>query len=75
MKKYFFSEILLIYHDLNISKQHQKQTGELMMENKFHKEKTKHFETRCAELLEDNKKLAQQIDDLSNIKNKGEFGK
>jgi len=59
----------------NISKQHQKQTGELMMENKFHKEKTKHFETRCAELLEDNKKLAQQIDDLTNIKNKGEFGK
>ena len=59
----------------NISKQHQKQVGELMVENKFHKEKTKHFETRCAELLEDNKKLAQQIDDLTNIKNKGEFGK
>ena len=59
----------------NISKQHQKQTGELMVENKFHKEKTKHFEKRCAELLEDNKKLAQQIDDLTNIKNKGEFGK
>ncbi len=59
----------------NISKQHQKQTGELMVENKFYKEKTKHFENRCAELLEDNKKLAQQIDDLTNIKNKGEFGK
>ncbi len=59
----------------NISKQHQKQTGELMVENKFYKEKTKHFEKRCAELLEDNKKLAQQIDDLTNIKNKGEFGK
>ena len=59
----------------NISKQHQKQVGELMVENKFHKEKTKHFENRCAELLEDNKKLAQQIDDLTNIKNKGEFGK
>ena len=59
----------------NISKQHQKQVGELMVENKFHKEKTKHFETRCAELLEDNKKLAQQIDDLTNIRNKGEFGK
>jgi len=59
----------------HISKQHQKQTGELMVENKFYKEKTKHFEKRCAELLEDNKKLAQQIDDLTNIKNKGEFGK
>ena len=59
----------------NISKQHQKQVGELMVENKFHKEKTKHFEKRCEELLEDNKKLAQQIDDLTNVKNKGEFGK
>ena len=59
----------------NISKKHQEQTGELMVENKFYKEKTKHFEKRCAELLEDNKKLAQQIDDLTNIKNKGEFGK
>ena len=46
-----------------------------MVENKFHKEKTKHFENRCTELLADNKKLAQQIDDLTNIKNKGEFGK
>jgi len=59
----------------HISKKHQEQTGELMVENKFYKEKTKHFETRCEELLEDNKKLAQQIDDLTNIKNKGEFGK
>ena len=59
----------------SISKKHQQQVGKLMVENKFHKEKTKHFETRCAELLEDNKKLAQQIDDLTNIKNKGEFGK
>ena len=59
----------------NISKQHQKQVGELMVENKFHKEKTKHFEKRCEELLVDNKKLAQQINDLTNIKNKGEFGK
>ena len=58
-----------------ISKQHQKQVGELMVENKFHKEKTKHFEKRCEELLEDNKKLSQQIEDLTNIKNKGEFGK
>ena len=46
-----------------------------MVENKFHKEKTKHFENRCAELLEDNKKMAQQVDDLTNIRNKGEFGK
>ena len=59
----------------SISKKHQQQVGELMVENKFHKEKTKHFENRCAELLEDNKKLAQQIDDLTNIRNKGEFGK
>ena len=59
----------------NISKQHQKQVGELLVENKFHKEKTKHFEKRCEELLVDNKKLAQQINDLTNIKNKGEFGK
>ena len=58
-----------------ISKQHQKQVGELMVENKFHEEKTKHFEKRCEELLEDNKKLSQQIEDLTNIKNKGEFGK
>ena len=58
-----------------ISKQHQKQVGELMVENKFHKEKTKHFEKRCEELLEDNKKLSHQIEDLTNIKNKGEFGK
>ena len=59
----------------SISKKHQQQVGELMVENKFHKEKTKHFENRCTELLEDNKKLAQQIDDLTNIRNKGEFGK
>ena len=58
-----------------ISKAHQQQVGELMVENKFHKEKTKHFENRCAELLEDNKKMAQQVDDLTNIRNKGEFGK
>ena len=58
-----------------ISKAHQQQVGELMVENKFHKEKTKHFEKRCEELLVDNKKLAQQINDLTNIKNKGEFGK
>ena len=58
-----------------ISKQHQKQVGELMVENKFYEEKTKHFEKRCEELLEDNKKLSQQIEDLTNIKNKGEFGK
>ena len=59
----------------NISKQHQKQTGELMVENKFYKEKTKHFENKCEELLEDNKKLAKQIEDYNNIKNKGEFGR
>ena len=58
-----------------ISKAHQQQVGELMVENKFHKEKTKHFENRCAELLEDNKKMAQQVDDLTNIRNKGQFGK
>ena len=58
-----------------ISKAHQQQVGELMGEHKFHKEKTKHFENRCAELLEDNKKMAQQVDDLTNIRNKGEFGK
>ena len=58
-----------------ISKAHQQQVGELMVENKFHKEKTKHFEKRCEELLEDNKKMAQQVDDLNNIRNKGEFGK
>ena len=59
----------------SISKKHQQQVGELMVENKFHKEKTKHFENRCTELLADNKKLAQQVDDLTNIRNKGEFGK
>ena len=58
-----------------ISKAPQQQVGELIVENKFHKEKTKHFEKRCEELLEDNKKLSQQIEDLTNIKNKGEFGK
>ena len=58
-----------------ISKADQQLVGELMVENKFHKEKTKHFEKRCEELLVDNKKLAQQINDLTNIKNKGEFGK
>ena len=58
-----------------ISKAHQAQNGELQVEVKFQTVKANTLEKRLAEVRGDNKKLAQQIDDLTNIKNKGEFGK
>ena len=58
-----------------ISRAHQVQNGELQVEVKFQTVKANTLEKRLAEVRGDNKKLAQQIDDLTNIKNKGEFGK
>jgi len=58
-----------------INKAHQAQNGELQVEVKFQTVKANTLEKRLAEVRGDNKKLAQQIDDLTNIKNKGEFGK
>ena len=58
-----------------ISRAHQAQSGEQMVELKFQTTKANTLEKQVAELKKDNKKLAQQIDDLTNIKNKGEFGK
>ena len=58
-----------------ISKAHQAQVGEQMVELKFQTTKADTLEKQVAELKKDNKKLAQQIDDLTNIMNKGEFGK
>ena len=58
-----------------ISRAHQAQSGEQMVELKFQTTKANTLEKQVAELKKDNKKLAQQIDDLTNIMNKGEFGK
>ena len=58
-----------------ISKAHQAQVGDQMVELKFQTTKANTLEKQVVELKTDNKKLAQQIDDLTNIINKGEFGK
>ena len=58
-----------------ISKAHQAQVGEQMVELKFQTTKANTLEKQLSEVRGDNKKLAQQIDDLTNIMNKGEFGK
>ena len=58
-----------------ISKAHQAQVGEQMVELKFQTTKANTLEKQVSELKKDNKKLAQHIDDLTNFKNKGEFGK
>ena len=54
-----------------ISKAHQAQVGEQMVELKFQTTKANTLEKQVSEL----KKLAQHVDDLTNVKNKGEFGK
>ena len=58
-----------------ISKAHQAQNGELQLEVKFQTVKATTLAKQLAEVRGDNKKLAPQIDDLTSIKNKGEFGK
>ena len=58
-----------------ISKALQAQVGEQMVELKFQTTKANTLEKQVSELKKDNKKLAQHIDDLTNFKNKGEFGK
>ena len=58
-----------------ISRAHQAQSGEQMVELKFQTTKANTLEKQVSELKKDNKKLAQHIDDLTNVKNKGEFGK
>tara|TARA_Y100001960_G_scaffold268598_1_gene293593 strand:+ start:89 stop:556 length:468 start_codon:yes stop_codon:yes gene_type:complete len=58
-----------------ISKAHQAQVGEQMVELKFQTTKANTLEKQVSELKKDNMKLAQHIDDLTNVKNKGEFGK
>ena len=54
---------------------HQKQVGEQIIELKFQTVKANTLEQEVKELKTDNKKLAQHVEDLTNIKNKGEFGK
>tara|TARA_R100001594_G_scaffold103564_1_gene138268 strand:- start:89 stop:535 length:447 start_codon:yes stop_codon:yes gene_type:complete len=58
-----------------ISRAHQVQNGELQVEVKFQTVKANTLEKQLTEVRGDNKKLAQQIDDLTNVKNKGQFGK
>ena len=58
-----------------ISKAHQEQVGEQIVELKFQTVKANTLEQEVKELKADNKKLAQHVEDLSNIRNKGEFGK
>ena len=58
-----------------ISKAHQAQNGELQVEVKFQTVKANTLAKQLAEVRADNKKLAQHVDDLTNVKNKGEFGK
>ena len=47
----------------NINKYHQKLNGELRAEVMFYKKKAEHYEIMSKQLKEDNKKLAQQIND------------
>ena len=47
----------------NINKYHQKLNGELRAEVMFYKKKAEHYEIMSKQLREDNKKLAQQIND------------
>ena len=58
-----------------ISRAHQVQNGELQVEVKFQTVKANTLAKQLAEVRADNKKLAQHVDDLTNVKNKGEFGK
>ena len=46
-----------------INKYHQKLNGELRAEVMFYKKKAEHYEIMSKQLKEDNKKLAQQIND------------
>ena len=47
----------------NINKSHKKLNGELRAEVMFYKKKAEHYEIMSKQLKEDNKKLAQQIND------------
>ena len=47
----------------NINKSHQNLNGELRAEVMFYKKKAEHYEIMSKQLKEDNKKLAQQIND------------
>ena len=47
----------------NINKYHQKLNGELRAEVMFYKKKAEHYEIMSKQLKEDNRKLAQQIND------------
>ena len=47
----------------NINKSHQKLNGELRAEVMFYKKKAEQYEIMSKQLKEDNKKLAQQIND------------
>ena len=47
----------------NINKSHQKLNGELRAEVMFYKKKAEHYGIMSKQLKEDNKKLAQQIND------------
>ena len=47
----------------DVNKSHQKLNGELRAEVMFYKKKAEHYEIMSKQLKEDNKKLAQQIND------------
>jgi uncharacterized protein YlxW (UPF0749 family) len=48
---------------MTINKSHQKLNGDLRAEVMFYKKKAEHYEIMSKQLKEDNKKLAQQIND------------
>ena len=47
----------------DVNKSHQKLNGDLRAEVMFYKKKAEHYEIMSKQLKEDNKKLAQQIND------------
>ena len=48
---------------MEINRSHQKLNGDLRAEVMFYKKKAEHYEIMSKQLKEDNKKLAQQIND------------
>ena len=48
---------------MEINRSHQKLNGDLRAEVMFYKKKAEHYEIMSKQLREDNKKLAQQIND------------
>ena len=53
----------IIENLMEINRSHQKLNGDLRAEVMFYKKKAEHYEIMSKQLREDNKKLAQQIND------------